>query len=371
MAAADVVGGLVAEIDAEMDVLVDQIGERIREEIPDFRRLPAETLARAIRGNVGRALTALRDLRPPTGAELEQAAEVGRERAEQGLTVDAVLHAYRVSVTAVWSRFGELARERGADVTSVLAFSETLWVWADAVMDIVAAAHRDVELEHAREEQQRRDAFLLAVLTGTLDAAELRRDSATFGLDADRVFVPFRARGAASHRVAVALAGEDGLVMSLDRDLAGIATRPPAALPGLVTGIGPPARLEVLPASFAMASRALQTAVAFGQEGAFSLADLSIRPAIVADEVLGDAFAARYLEPLAGLGRLGAELEETLRAWFDNGMRIDDTARALHVHPNTLRHRIRRFEEATQTTLRDPRHLIELWWALERRRLAS
>ena len=45
-----------------------QIGERIREEIPDFRRLPAETLARAVRGNVGRALTALRDLRPPTGA---------------------------------------------------------------------------------------------------------------------------------------------------------------------------------------------------------------------------------------------------------------------------------------------------------------
>jgi hypothetical protein len=376
MAAADVVGGLVAEIDAEMDALVDQIGDRIREDIPDFRRLPAETLARAIRGNVGRALTALRDLRPPTDAELEQAAEIGRERAEQGVTVDAVLHAYRVSVTAVWSRFGELARERGADVTTVLAFSETLWVWADAVMDIVGAAHREVELEQVREEQQRRDAFLLALLTGTLDAAELRRDSGTFGLDADREFVPFRARETAptrpqGHRTAVALAGDDGLVMSLDRDLAGIATRAPAALPGIVVGIGPPARLEALPAAFAMASRALQTAVAFGQEGAFSLADLSIRPAIVADEVLGDAFAARYLEPLAGLGRLGTELEETLRTWLDQGMRVDDTARALHVHPNTLRHRLRRFEETTGTTLRDPRHLVELWWALERRRLAG
>jgi len=376
MAAADVVGGLVAEIDAEMDVLVDQIGDRIREEIPDFRRLPAETLARAIRGNVGRALTALRDLRPPTDGELEQAAEIGRERAEQGLTVDAVLHAYRVSVTAVWSRFGELARERGADVTTVLAFSETLWVWADAVMDIVGAAHREVELEQAREEQQRRDAFLLALLTGTLDAADLRRDSGTFGLDADREFIAFRARETAparpqSHRVAVALAGDDGLVMSLDRDLAGIATRAPGSVPGIVVGVGPAARLEALPAAFAMASRALQTAVAFGQEGAFSLADLSIRPAIVADEVLGDAFAARYLEPLAGLGRLGTELEDTLRTWFDQGMRVDDTARALHVHPNTLRHRLRRFEETTGTTLRDPRHLVELWWALERRRLAG
>jgi hypothetical protein len=370
-----IVASLVEEIEGELDGLVERIGDRIRQEIPDFRRLPAATLARAIQGNVGRALSALRELRPPTEAELEQAAAVGRERAEQGLTVDAVLHAYRISVTAVWARFGELARERGADVTSVLAFSETLWVWADAVMDIVGAAHREVELEQALEEQQRRDAFVLALLTGSFDAGELRRESATFGLDADRAYTPFRARstgGAAiAHRVAVALTGEGGLVMSLDRDLAGIATRPPPAVAGVVAGIGPPVRLDALPGAFAMASRALQTAVAFGQEGAYALADLSIRPAILADDALGDAFAARYLDPLEGLGRLGTELEATLRAWYDQEMRVEDAARVLHLHPNTLRHRLRRFESATGATLRDPRTLVELWWALEHRRLSA
>ena len=50
-------------------------------------------------------------------------------------------------------------------------------------------------------------------------------------------------------------------------------------------------------------------------------------------------------------------------------MRIDETARALHVHPNTLRHRLRRYEEATGASLRRPADLIELWWALERRQL--
>jgi sugar diacid utilization regulator len=242
-------------------------------------------------------------------------------------------------------------------------------------MDVVGAAHRAVELEQAREEQQRRDAFLLALLSGTLDPAELRGESATFGLDADRTFVPFRARasegGALAHRVAVALAGDDGLVMSLDRDLAGIAAAAPPSLPGVIAGIGPAARLDALPAAFTMASRALQTAVAFGQEGSVSLADLSIRPAILADDALGEAFAARYLEPLAGLGRLGAELETTLRAWFDHEMRVEDTAQALHLHPNTLRHRLRRFESATATSLRDPRRLVELWWALEHRRLTA
>jgi hypothetical protein len=91
-----VVERLVADIEAELDGFVDRIVERIRTEIPDFRRLSVATLRRAVRGNVGRALAALRELRPPTPDELEGSAAIGRERAEQGLTVDAVLHAYRI-----------------------------------------------------------------------------------------------------------------------------------------------------------------------------------------------------------------------------------------------------------------------------------
>ena len=336
--------------------------------MPDFRRLPASTLAGAVRGNVSRALAALRDLRPPTRDELERAAAVGRERAEQGLTVDAVLHAYRISITAVWSRFGELARERGTNVTSVLAFSETLWLWGDAVMEVVGQAHREVELQLAREEQQRRDAFVLAVLLGTIDATELSRESAGYGLDPEREYVAFRARtldGGGPPRRLTAV-----LTTALDRDLVGLSSESAPVLPGVVVGVGPPARLAALPGAFAQASRALQTALAFGQEGTFSLADLSIRPAILSDEVLGAAFTDRHLEPLAALGRLGTELEDTLRVFFEQDMRIEETAKALHVHPNTLRHRLRRFEEVTGTSLRRPVDLIELWWALERRQLA-
>jgi len=250
MAATGVVGSLVARIEDEREVVVARIGDRIREEIPDFRRLPADSLAGAVRGNVSRALAALRELREPTPDELERAAEVGRERAEQGLTVDAVLHAYRITITALWSRFGELARAEGADVATVLAFSETLWHWADAVMDVVAAAHREVELEQAREEQQRRDAFVFAVLSGTLNSDELRRESATFGLDPERAYVPFRARGA-NHRAALTLAGPGGLFIALDHDTAGIAVSAPTAPPNVTVGFASPARLDRLPVGFA------------------------------------------------------------------------------------------------------------------------
>jgi len=362
----------VVEIQAGLDELVDGIVARIRDELPDFRRLPASTLAQAVRGNVARALAALAELRPPTPAELEGAAAVGRERAEQGLSVDGVLHAYRISISAVWTRFGELARERGVDVTSVLAFSETLWLWGDAVMEVVGAAHREVELELAREEQQLRDAFVLAVLLGTIDASELSRESAGFGLDPEREYVAFRARalpGAQARRVVPD--GDDRLVTALDHDLVGLAVTRPSAVPGTVVGVGPPGRLAGLPAAFALAGRALQTALAFGQEGVFSLADLGIRPAVLADEALGEVLCGRHLEPLASLGRFGGELEATLRAFVDHDLHVEDAARALHVHPNTLRHRLRRYEQATGASLRHQADLVELWWALERRRLTE
>ena len=133
--------------------------------------------------------------------------------------------------------------------------------------------------------------------------------------------------------------------MALDRDLAGIATRPPASVPGIVVGVGPPARLEALPAAFAMASRALQTAVAFGQEGVYSLADLSIRPAILADDALGDAFAARRSsirkdgralpgarEALAAVGRLRDVVQSVLTGSIERNAVAKLTALGLDKH---------------------------------------
>ena len=69
--AAVVVASLVAQIEEELEAVVDTIGDRIRAEIPDFRRLPQDTLARAVRGNVSRALAALRELRDPSPEELD------------------------------------------------------------------------------------------------------------------------------------------------------------------------------------------------------------------------------------------------------------------------------------------------------------
>jgi DNA-binding PucR family transcriptional regulator len=52
-----------------------------------------------------------------------------------------------------------------------------------------------------------------------------------------------------------------------------------------------------------------------------------------------------------------------------SGQNVDAAARELFVHPNTLRHRLTRFEETTGASLRDLESLAEIWWALTRAEL--
>ena len=69
--AAAAVRTLVAELESERDALADTVVERIREAVPEFRRLPRGTLRRAVQDTMGRELAAVGDIRAPSDEELE------------------------------------------------------------------------------------------------------------------------------------------------------------------------------------------------------------------------------------------------------------------------------------------------------------
>lgn len=74
---------------------------------------------------------------------------------------------------------------------------------------------------------------------------------------------------------------------------------------------------------------------------------------------LGDTFAElKAFSPLTALAdcdlRHGSELVPSARAYLDHGGDVADAAAALHVHPNTLRNRIRRATDACGVDLDDP-----------------
>ena len=55
----------------------------------------------------------------------------------------------------------------------------------------------------------------------------------------------------------------------------------------------------------------------------------------------------------------------SVRAWLVHDRRTGEAAASLHVHPNTLAYRVRRFEELSGRSLQSTAGLAEVWLALQ------
>jgi DNA-binding PucR family transcriptional regulator len=73
----------------------------------------------------------------------------------------------------------------------------------------------------------------------------------------------------------------------------------------------------------------------------------------------------------APLAAAGDVLLDSVRVYLECGSSIEATARALFVHPNTVRYRLRRAAEVTGFSPTDPRDAYTLRVALTLGRLAS
>lgn len=59
-----------------------------------------------------------------------------------------------------------------------------------------------------------------------------------------------------------------------------------------------------------------------------------------------------------------ADLVPSVRVWLEHDRHTERAARVLHVHPNTLRYRVQRFEEISGRSLSSTASLAEVWLAL-------
>jgi hypothetical protein len=83
-------------------------------------------------------------------------------------------------------------------------------------------------------------------------------------------------------------------------------------------------------------------------------------------QVPAETFAAKVAEILASLPE-GISFEETLISYLLHGMDIVSTARAMHLHPNSIRYRLARVEEHLERSLADPETITLLFLALHDR----
>jgi PucR C-terminal helix-turn-helix domain len=352
---------------------------RMQAQLPSYSRVPLEELTPIVLANTRNLLAAVRD---PDGAD---AARVeadyrasGETRARQGITSDEMLYAWRIGLEVTREEGHAMAERLDIPTEVLLEFIEATLRWGDAGMLASASAHRETEFEIARQEQHHRTTLVRGILFGTLAPAAIRVQAAGYGLDLAASFHAVRARPegdltvrALERQLGIAdgAGPRRGLAALLDGDLVGFVLEP---LPSTVTatvGVGPAAALHELGNSFGLATRALEGALAIAAKGPVTIGDVGLWPAVLADRDVGDELLRRIVEPVLAQGRSGEAVLETVMRYLANDLRLEVTAAEMFLHVNTVRYRLRRFEELSGMTLRHVDDLVKVWWAIQRHRL--
>jgi hypothetical protein len=320
---------------------------------------------------------------------LEPPRVTGRRRAEQGVPLPVILHAYRVAGKFIWAAI--LAEAEGDEdaMTAVVHAGSELWLIIDDHSGSVTDAYRDTVAERAHSDSQTRNAMLDVVLRGASgDGSRLWDSAATLRLPHHGTFVvaaaqpprpgvesiphaenALRTRGVQS-AWRVEVEAHIGVVVLTPR--VGI-DQLTAHLTELTTGLvglsEPYPRLEQTPAALRQARLALAAAtpgshevVRYGRAPiAVLLASAPDAATMVARSILGPVLALSGVECDLLLG--------TLRVWFAEQGATSVAAEKLHVHRNTVRYRLRRLEELTGRSLAEPTGIAELHLALEAARI--
>ena len=384
-----------------MDVVVHEAGERFRrlgeaiacrEEFlveiqiesvlrtfPEYegRGVPHTSIATSARWNVIRAVRALTSPAGPRVGPEDQEMFVARERAEQGLPLDILLDGYRHKHRVVRDEFVRIARARGASDTLVLEGLTLLTDVADVASSRLVRARHSIDAgsgPHAGDVTE----LLQRLLSGRADMQSSRAEVHAHGLDLDGRYRAVRGFSfdGANQRLCDQLRSATwnrggGVVVELNGEVIGLVSEAPNRVGHAVVALGEAHPLAEASASFQSATRVFVAARQFGVRGVVGTDDLGLRVAIAADPEMSRIFVQRYLDPLVAEGDFGDVLEVSAVEYLRAKCGLKRAARALHVHPNTLKHRLMRFQQVSQCDLDDPRVLAELWWALEARSLES
>lgn len=363
----------------QVSVHAIDIAALLRRQIASYAQVPVEELVPGVAASVTSGMAALAQRRGPNAEELAQVQWVAESRARQGIALASVIEAYHLGAHAIWDIVAAEASVGGAGPETLMKAANLLWRWTDAVTLRAASGHQRAGMEIVRHDQQLRTEFLRALLFGSIHPDELRSQGAAYRLSADRTYLPFQAVPSPGESAmdterlitsAGSLADQPALVGQVEGSLAGVLARAPDLDPTAVTLVmGPAVDLAGVAPSYLLACRGLGAAIGFALPGVHRVEDLALQVAIASEEYLGTCLLKRYLEPLRALRGSGEEIAETVAAFLRAGMRVEDTARAGFVHPNTVRHRLRRFEQVTKSDLRRTQDIVGIWWALERRKL--
>jgi hypothetical protein len=368
----------------QLAAVADQVEEEVRRQVPEYARPVDGTYGRNLRAGVVQALTLfvdhIADPRDDGGAIAATYYELGRGEALEGRSLDALQSALRVGGLHAWRLMGQTAEELGLDSTVVAALGELAFRTVHEVAEAAAAGYAEAQLRNSDELERRRRRLLDLLLEDGPVALEAVQDLAHGARWPVPRTVAVVALAAASDR------REEDRPLATAGALVDMESRPPRmlvpdpdgsgrfggrafalALRGRPAAIGPTVAVTEAAQSLRLATRALglMGRGVLPRQGVVRCADHLSTLLLYGDEPLLERLQARVLAPLDTVSAGQRDrLAETLLAWLLSGSNVPDVATRLHIHPQTVRYRLRQLEKLFGDALHDPETRLDLILAL-------
>ena len=376
---------LGARLLEDLDEIADEMCKAILAGVPAYGTgiISVEDLRQAC---VDNARLMLGSLGRPGANSSPESREMGRKRASDGVPLAAIMTAYRIGSRCVWERVASLALRTSVSADVSLRAASELWQALDTFTQEMADGYRDEVTSQLVSREQERSALLQAVLEGQVGEPTIWEAADLLGLTAHGPYVvivasvPDVARHALPQVERLLRSANVASVWRLLHDVeVGVAclSQPGVTVEKVAEVIGSKAlgtcRAGVSPLFSDLAStpEALRLA-RIALHSAYSEQPVTIfdrDPLAVASASAPDIMRRVAATTLAGLAVVSSEeraiLLRTFGVWRDSGGSAKSAAGLLFVHPNTVRHRLRKLEQYTGRSLDDPRWVAELSLAYE------
>jgi hypothetical protein len=372
---------VVPLIEPELPGLRDEILEVIAAEVPEYARPLRGRFGRGIRLGVAEALSQfVRLIANPTGGRA-QSREVyralGRGEYRQGRSLDSLQAAYRVGARVAWRRLSGVGLKAGAEPKVVAALADAIFAYIDELAADSVEGYAEAQQAAAGERDRLRRHLVTVLLSEAPDPDDLQQAAAGAGWELPRTLAVLACEPEDLEPIArripdaLSVVVEDvGCTVVPDPDGPGRRVEVERACDGRAAALGTTQPVDGAVRSWARARSGL-AAIHQGiltRELCFVDEHLAEIALVDAREPLGE-LAERRLAPLADLTPNARDrMRATLRAYLDHCGSAPVMAGALHVHPQTVRYRLKQLRELFGESLDDPDGRFELAVALRAER---
>jgi hypothetical protein len=353
----------------ELPSLATEIITEIRDKIPEYARPMEGPYGQALRVGVQQALTSFFDAVADPAAALERRDDVcrrlGRYEAQEGRSLDSLQAAYRIGVHVAWRRVMEVGLRDDLPSAVMSQLADVMLAYMDELASLSLEGYLEAKARSAgSQEEWRRRLLHLIVERPPAPRRAIRELAGLVGWA-----VPDEVTLVAVQAVAgCATPLPDGDVLAdFSSALPYLLLPGPLDLPGReVLAAGLAGRRAAVGLTVPLADAAdslrwarqalvLATAGIVGDSQVTMCEDHLVTLWLLQDEALLGQLARRQFAALDGLTeRQRQRLTETLSAWLETRGTAAEIAGRLHVHPQTVRYRMRQLERTLGDQLADP-----------------